>query len=64
MLLLKRQILDLLRPDINCKVTQKHAEQKKAHDEHSREQALFIRQRVMARNYRAGPVWIPGTTVE
>ena len=49
---------------MNSKVTQKQAEQKKAHDEHSREQALFIGQRVMARNYRAGPVWIPGTTVE
>ena len=24
----------------------------------------FIGQRMMARNYRAGPVWIPGTVVE
>ena len=62
MLFLKRQIrtrLDLLRPNANSKVTQKQAEQKKAHDEHSRERTLFIGQRVMARNYKAGPVWIP-----
>ena len=67
MLFLKRQIrtrLDLLRPNMNSKVTQKQAEQKKAHDEHSCERTLFIGQRVMARNYRAGPVWIPGTVVK
>ena len=45
MLFLKRQIrtrLSLLRPDIISKVTKKQAEQKKAHDEHSHEQTLFI----------------------
>ena len=27
------------------------------------EQTLFIGQRVMARNYSAGPIWMPGTVV-
>ena len=67
MLFLKQQIrtrLDLLRPDINSKVVRNQAGQKKSQDEHSRERTFFIGQRVMARNYRAGSVWMPGTVVE
>ena len=45
-------------------LNENQAVQKKSHDEHSREQTFFIGQRVMARNYRAGSVWMPGTVVE
>lgn len=59
-----RRLLDLLRPEINSKVVQKQAGQKKSHDEHSHEQTFFIGQRVMARNYRAGSVLMLGTFVK
>ena len=52
-----RTRLDLLRPDVKSRVPWKQAGQKKAHDEHCRERTLFIGQRVMAKNYRAGPGW-------
>ena len=59
-----RTRLDLLRPDVKSRVAWKQAGQKKTHDEHCREQTLFIGQRVMAKNYRAGPGWLPGTVIE
>ena len=67
MLFLKREVrtrLDLLRPDVKSRVTWKQAGQKKAHDEHCRERTLFIGQRVMAKNYRAGPGWLSDTVIE
>ena len=67
MLLMNRQLrtrLDLLRPDLNARVTEKQAEQKANHDQHSRTREFMIGQRVMVRNLRPGPTWIPGTVVE
>ena len=67
MLFLKQEVrtrLDLLRPDVKSRVAWKQAGQKKAHDEHCRERTLFIGQRVMAKNYRAGAGWLPGTVIE
>ena len=67
MLLMNRQLhtrLDLLRPDIDAQVSNKQADQKISHDQRSRNRELKIGQRVMVRNLRPGPTWIPGTIIE
>ena len=66
MLLMNRQLrtrLDLLRPNMEGQVVNKEANQKVTHDQHSRDREFMIGQRVMARNLRPGPKWIPGTIV-
>ena len=66
-LFLMRQVrtrFDLLRPDVEGRVASKQAAQKQQHDRHSRKRDLFVGQRVMVRNLRPGPGWIPGTIVE
>ena len=66
MLLMNRQLrtrLDLLRPNIGVQVANKQADQKVSHDQHSRDREFMIGQRVMVRNLRPGPTWIPGTIV-
>ena len=55
---------DIMRPDISGKVTSKQAQQKLYHDQHSAGRELFIGQRVMVRNFRAGDKWVPGTIME
>lgn len=67
MLLMNRQLrtrLDLLRPNTEVQVTNKQADQKVTHDQHSRSREFMVGQRVMVRNLRPGPSWIPGTIVE
>ncbi len=59
-----RTRLDLLRPDLGVSISQKQAEQKKGHDNHSRIREYFIKQSVLARNLRNGPRWLLGTIVE
>ena len=51
---------DHLRPDIGQQV-RKH--QKTHHDQHARARWFTIGQSVMARNFRPGVAWIPGTIV-
>lgn len=66
-LFLKRDIrtrFDLLKPDCERRVLEKQAQQKASHKSHSRDQKWFIGQRVMARNVRPGPNWVPATIVE
>jgi len=66
MLLMNRQLrtrLDLLRPNIEVQVANKQADQKVAHDHHSRDRQFMVGQRVMVCNLREGPSWIPGTIV-
>ena len=46
-----------MRPGISGKVTSKQAQQKLYHDQHSAGRELFIGQRVMVRNFRAGDKW-------
>ena len=41
----------------------RQADQKVAHDRHSRDREFMVGQRVMVRNLRPGPSWIPGTIV-
>ena len=54
---MKRELrtrFDIMRPDINGKVTSKQAQQKLYDDQHSAGRELFTGQRVMVRNFRAG----------
>ena len=66
-LFLRRHVrtrLDLLRPDLGTHVSNKQAQQKKAHDRKSREREFMVGQSVMARNLRPGPAWVPAVVVE
>ena len=63
-LLLKRDIktsFDLLKPD--CKL-EKQSQQKSSHDRRHARSQWFVGQRVMARNLRPGPDWVPATILE
>ena len=53
-----------MRPGISGKVTSKQAQQKLYHDQYSAGRELFIGQRLMVRNFRAGDKWIPATIME
>ena len=55
---------DLLRPDIGQRVRKHQATQKDHHDQHARARWFTIGQSVMARNFRPGVAWIPGTIVQ
>ena len=59
-----RTRLDLLYPTLEGTVANKQARQKLQHDRHAWKRDLFIGQRVMARNFRPGTVWVPGTITE
>ena len=59
-----RTRLDLLRPDLGTHVSNKQAQQKKAHDRKSSEREFMVGQSVMARNLRPGPAWVPAVVVE
>ena len=66
-LFLKREVrtrFDLLRPDIESRVMGKQMQQKTDHDRHARMRQFLIGQRVMAKNLRPGPDWIPAIIVE
>ena len=59
-----RTHLDLLFPNVRRRVEEKQENQMKHHDSHARARELTVRQRVMVRNFRQGPRWIPGTVVK
>ena len=58
-----RTRLDLLFPNVRRRVEEKQENQMKHHDPHARARDLTVGQRVMVRNFRAGPRWISGTVV-
>ena len=58
-----RTRLDLLFPDVKGRVEEAQEKQRQYHDRHSRARDLTVGERVMARNFRAGPRWVPGTVV-
>ena len=65
-LFLKREVrtrFDLMKPDSQGLVTGKQGQQKLAHDQKAKLRELTIGQDVMARNYRAGDKWMPGTVI-
>ena len=59
-----RSRLDLVRPDVSRQVCLKQDLQKRHHDRHAHERNFMVGQRVMVRNYRPGPAWIPGTITQ
>ena len=65
-LFLKRELrtrFDLLRPDLESEVARKQAQQKDHHDRRSSSRKFSVGDLVMAKNFRAGPDWVPATIV-
>ena len=56
--------LSLLQPDTEKQVHKKQAEQVKQHDTHAKWRSFQESQKVMARNFRPGPKWVPGTIIK
>ena len=54
-----RTKLTLIQPDVERRVREKQAAQKHQHDQHARERSFAIGQKVMVKNLRPGPAWIP-----
>lgn len=59
-----RTRLDLIKPDVGEQVLRRQSQQKAQHDLHARYRDLHIGQKVMARNMRPGPTWIPGEVIQ
>jgi len=59
-----RTRLDLIKPDVSDRVLQSQAQQKSKHDQHARYRDMHIGQKVMVKNMRAGPTWIPGEIIQ
>ena len=66
-LFLKRNIrtrLDAIRPNYSGTVCDKQALQKELHDRHARSREFEIGQKVMAKNFLQGPLWVAGVISE
>ena len=59
-----RTRLDLLQPDIQQHLQRQQEKQKAHYDTHAKERSLTVGQKVMARNYRTGPSWVPATVTQ
>ena len=59
-----RTRLDLIQPDIESTVSKAQGMQKAHHDTKVKETRYLIGEKVMAKNYRHGPKWLPGVIVE
>jgi transposase InsO family protein len=59
-----RTRLSLLQPSCEKSVLDKQSQQKTAHDRRSRSRAWIAGDRVMVRNHREGPDWLPATVTE
>ena len=58
-----RTRLDLLHPSVHTRVTANQAKQKEQHDQHTHSRNFTVGQRVLVRNFRDGPKWVPGTLI-
>lgn len=56
--------LDLLQPDLGRRVRQEQDRQKRGHDVRSKSREFGVGDKVYARNYGSGPLWLPGTVLE
>ena len=66
-LMFKRRLrtrLDLLRPDLDSKTSNKQADQKFKHDQHSKEREFLIGEPVLVQNFRGEPKWLKATITE
>ena len=57
-----RTRLDLLQPDLGCKVRQQQAKQKQNHDVHSKQRGFEVGTTVYVFNNHGTPKWLPGTS--
>ena len=55
---------DLLKPDIEQRVSWRQSKQKERYDQHARPRSFHPGQSVMAKNFRSGPDWVPGVIVQ
>ena len=66
-LLMQRDLrtrFSLLLPNTEQSVMEKQSVQKSSHDRRSRLREFIVGDRVLVRNHRPGPDWIPGTIIE
>ena len=66
LLFLQRELrtrFDLLRPHPGAQVSMKQSRQKQDHDRHAKQRTFAVGDLVFARNFHAGPNWIPATVV-
>ena len=59
-----RTRFDLIRPDIHQRVVDKQSQQKKDHDQHVQVRTFQVGERVMVKNFRSGPNWVPATITQ
>ena len=59
-----RTRLSLLRPDREKVVLDRQAKQKSGHDRRAKTREWIVGDRVLVRNHREGPDWIPATIIE
>ena len=59
-----RTHLDLLHPTVQDRVRRTQQSQKDRSDQHAKIRQFKIGDRVMCRNFRKGPAWVPGTVTE
>ena len=59
-----RTRLSLLQPDTEKHVHQKQADQVKQHNTHAKQRSFRENQRVMVKNFRPGPKWVPGIIIK
>ena len=59
-----RSQLDQLQPDLSRTARQGQSRQKLGHDVHSRPRDYQVGDKVYARNYGPGPLWLPGAVLE
>ena len=56
-----RSPLDLVKPDLEKRVSTKQDQQKSQHDRHARQRVIQVGDAVFAKNLRPGPTWLPAT---
>ena len=59
-----RTRLDFIRPNLDSQLLKQQAEQKQYHNNHSRVCMFAIGDKVIAKNFQAGPKWVQGTIVD
>jgi len=59
-----RTRLDLLRPSHSSQVLRQQAQQKQYHDNHTRPRTFAVGDKVLAKNFHAGPRWMPGVIID
>ena len=59
-----RTRLGFLRPNLDSQVLRQQAQQQQYHDSHCRPRTFAVGDKVLAKNFRPGSKWVPGTVVD